>query len=324
MTNIPIYAEHHRGIVEIDEMKKEFKNSPYVEVIDKVYLKTKIEIKNGKLRIFPEELTTKSIITPLPIREQLKGATKNDLKLPVQYLEISRLIETLSEIGLQCIDATQKEGIFSWEDRAFIYYSFTDAGDELSGRYINCTFYVGGKDEKRKDRLISEFTGIVRDLYGILTTHDEQELEIKKKEPKQIIFDVALSFAGEQREYVRQVAERLESQGIKVFYDEFFESQLWGRNLLDYLKEVYYSKSDYCIMFISKEYTSKMWPTFEGKCANAKDLEEFGDYILPVEFEGTKMPGLDPGKKYLSASKYTPQQVADIFIKRFEEDQAAT
>jgi hypothetical protein len=94
-----------------------------------------------------------------------------------------------------------------------------------------------------------------------------------------------------------------------------------GKESLEYLREVYYSKSDYCIMFISKEYISKMWPAFEGKCANARDLEEFGNYILPVIFEGTKMLGLDPGKKYLSASKYTPLQVADIFIKRFEEDQ---
>ena len=323
MTNIPIYAEHHRGIVEIDELKREFKNSPYVDIIDEVYSKTKIAIKNGRLRIFPEQLATKSITTPSYIRDQLKGVTQNDLKLPVQYMEISRLIEALSEIGLQCIDATQKEGIFSWESRAFVYYSFTEAGNEISGRYVSCIFYVGGKDEKRKDRLISEFTAIVRNLFGILPSHGEPELEIKnkKKEPKQIIFDVALSFAGEQRDYVRQVAERLEGQGIKVFYDEFFESQLWGRNLPNYLKEVYYSKSDYCIMFISKDYTSKMWPAYEGKCANARDLEMFGDYILPVVFEGAKMPGLDPGKKYLNASKYTPQQIADIFIKRFEEDQ---
>jgi hypothetical protein len=253
MTNIPIYAEHHRGIVEIDELKREFKNSPYVEIIDEVYSKTKIAIKNGRLRIFPERLTTKSITTPPRIRDQLKGVTQNDLKLPAQYMEISRLIEALSEIGLQCIDATQKEGIFSWEGKAFVYYSFTEAGDEISGRYISCIFYVGGKDEKRKDRLISEFTAIVRNLYGILPSHDEPGIEIKKKEPKQIIFDVALSFAGEQRNYVRQVAERLEGQGIKVFYDEFFESQLWGRNLPNYLKEVYYSKSNYCIMFISKD-----------------------------------------------------------------------
>lgn len=74
-------------------------------------------------------------------------------------------------------------------------------------------------------------------------------------------------------------------------------------------------------MFISNDYISKMWPSFEGKCANARDLEEFGDYILPVVFEGARMPGIDPSKKYLSASKHSPQQIADIFIKRLEEDQ---
>jgi hypothetical protein len=130
-----------------------------------------------------------------------------------------------------------------------------------------------------------------------------------------------LSFAGEQRDYVRQVAEKLESSGLKVFYDEFFESQLWGKNLSEYLHNVYYSQSDYCIMFISNEYISKMWPSFEGKCANAMDLEEFGKYILPVVFEGAQMPGMDPDKRYLNASKYTPLQIAEIFIKRFAENQ---
>lgn len=34
-------------------------------------------------------------------------------------------------------------------------------------------------------------------------------------------FQVALSFAGEQRDYVRQVAENLKAKEIEVFYDEF-------------------------------------------------------------------------------------------------------
>jgi hypothetical protein len=324
MTNIPIYAHNHRGIINIDELRLEFKNSPYIEIIDEVYLKTKITIRNGKLRIFPEELSEGLLVITAQVKEQLEGVTQRDIKLPTQYLEISRLIEALSEIGLQCIDATQKEGIFCWEDKAIVYYNFADAGNEVLGRYIGCTFYVGGKDDKRKDRLVSEFTSLVKSLYGSLPLSlPSREETIKKKEHRQIIFDVALSFAGEQRDFVRQVAERLENQGLKVFYDEFFESQLWGRNLPEYLHDVYYSRSDYCIMFISNDYISKMWPSFEGKCANARDIEEFGNYILPVVFEGAKMPGMDPEKKYLSASKYSPIQIAEIFIKRFDEDQQA-
>jgi len=43
---------------------------------------------------------------------------------------------------------------------------------------------------------------------------------------------VALSFAGEDRGYVRSVAEGLKAKGVSVFYDEFEEVALWGENLL--------------------------------------------------------------------------------------------
>ena len=36
--------------------------------------------------------------------------------------------------------------------------------------------------------------------------------------------DVALSFAGENREYVEEVATVLRASGIKVFYDKFLET----------------------------------------------------------------------------------------------------
>jgi len=45
-------------------------------------------------------------------------------------------------------------------------------------------------------------------------------------------YDIALSFAGEDREYVEQVAILLKRFGVKVFYDKFEESNLWGKNLL--------------------------------------------------------------------------------------------
>lgn len=47
-----------------------------------------------------------------------------------------------------------------------------------------------------------------------------------KRETK---FDIALSFAGEDREYVDQVATILHSKGISVFYDLFEEVNLWGK-----------------------------------------------------------------------------------------------
>jgi len=144
---------------------------------------------------------------------------------------------------------------------------------------------------------------------------------IKKKVERNYEFDVALSFAGEQREYVERVAYKLESKGVKVFYDKFKNSQLWGKNLPEYLQAVYYSKSRFCIMFISIAYLKKMWPTHERKSATARDLEEFGDYILPVIFEEVDIPGLDKYRGYLDARKIGPDQVVEIFLKKLELDE---
>ena len=41
-------------------------------------------------------------------------------------------------------------------------------------------------------------------------------------------YDIVLSFAGEQRAYVEEVAQLLKNKGVNVFYDKFNEIELWG------------------------------------------------------------------------------------------------
>ena len=62
-------------------------------------------------------------------------------------------------------------------------------------------------------------------------------------------YEIALSFAGEDREYVDQVANLLKHDNIKVFYDIFEEANLWGKNLYDYLCDIYQNKKNY-IFFV--------------------------------------------------------------------------
>ena len=76
-------------------------------------------------------------------------------------------------------------------------------------------------------------------------------------------------------------------------------------------------------MFISNDYLRKMWPVHERKSATARDLEEFGEYILPVIFEDVDVPGLDKYKGYLDARKLGPADIADAFLeklKKYEEE----
>ena len=48
-------------------------------------------------------------------------------------------------------------------------------------------------------------------------------------------YDVVLSFAGEDREYVDFIANELKAKGVRVFYDKFETVKLWGKDLYQYL-----------------------------------------------------------------------------------------
>jgi hypothetical protein len=52
-------------------------------------------------------------------------------------------------------------------------------------------------------------------------------------------FDVALSFAGEDREYVGTIANQLRARGIRLFYDQYEQVTLWGKDLYEHLDDVY-------------------------------------------------------------------------------------
>ncbi len=51
---------------------------------------------------------------------------------------------------------------------------------------------------------------------------------------KTMAYDVVLSFAGENRPVVSQLAAVLDARGIRVFYDEFEQAALWGKDLYGY------------------------------------------------------------------------------------------
>lgn len=88
----------------------------------------------------------------------------------------------------------------------------------------------------------------------------------------QFEYDVALSFAGEQREYVERVAKFLKSKDIRVFYDRDVQSVLWGKNLSVALEEIYLDKAQYCIIFISSDYAKKEWTCLEVSAAMERML----------------------------------------------------
>jgi len=133
---------------------------------------------------------------------------------------------------------------------------------------------------------------------------------------KEDMYQIGLSFAGEERKFVEEVAEHLRNNGIKVFYDNYEKIDLWGKDLYHHLNEVYKSKCEYCIIFISENYAKKLWTNHELKSAQARAFKENREYILPVRFDETKLPGLNDTVGYISIKNETPISIAELAIKK--------
>ncbi|MCP4267957.1 MAG: TIR domain-containing protein [Candidatus Brocadiaceae bacterium] len=130
------------------------------------------------------------------------------------------------------------------------------------------------------------------------------------------IYDISLSFAGEDRDYVEAVATALRQAGVKVFYDKHEEAEMWGKDLYRHLDEVYRKQSKYCVVFASKNYAKKLWTNHELRSAQARALEKSEEYILPARFDDTDIPGLPQTVSYISLQQLTPDAFSSLVLKK--------
>lgn len=129
-------------------------------------------------------------------------------------------------------------------------------------------------------------------------------------------YDVCLSFAGEARTYVEQVARRLKAANVRVFYDTDEKANLWGKDLYTHLDEIYRLQARYCVLFASKWYAEKRWTAHERQSAQARTFMSNREYILPARFDDTAIPGLRPTVGYIDLRKTTAVQLAKLIIKK--------
>ncbi len=129
-------------------------------------------------------------------------------------------------------------------------------------------------------------------------------------------FEVALSFANEDRAYVSEVAGLLKEQGVKVFYDEFYQADMWGMNLTEYLDDVYRRRARYAVIFLSRAYVEKPWTRLERRSALARALDETNPYVLPVRLDDSEVPGLSPTIGFVDARQIRAPRLAQLIVQR--------
>ena len=129
-------------------------------------------------------------------------------------------------------------------------------------------------------------------------------------------FDVVLSFAGGDREYVRRVAQYLLKKNVSIFYDEKEQAQLWGKDLAEHFELLYSRSGKYCVIFISKEYVTKSWTRLERRAALSRALNEREEYILPARFYETEVPGIPSTVGYISLIDRSPAGLGRLILEK--------
>lgn len=126
------------------------------------------------------------------------------------------------------------------------------------------------------------------------------------------IFDLAFSFAGEDRHYVKEVKDACEKLGLTVYYDEDRKIDQWGKSFLGEQRKVYSGyKTKHFVPFISRHYFAKPVPTDEFKSALMESTKR-SQYILPIKLDNSEIAVeyLHRDTQYLKKDEYTPEQLA--------------
>lgn len=129
-------------------------------------------------------------------------------------------------------------------------------------------------------------------------------------------FDVALSFAGEDRSHADALAAILRDEGVRVFYDRYEQATLWGKDLYQHLQTIYRDRAAYCVIFASQSYAAKLWTKHELRQAQERAFRESREYLLPLRLDDTKIPGVPETTGYLDLRQIGLRAVAALLLEK--------
>lgn len=129
-------------------------------------------------------------------------------------------------------------------------------------------------------------------------------------------YDVALTYAGEDRGYVERVAVECERLGVRVFYDRSLTHHLWGNDLNVDCLNAYRHESSFVVAFISEYYLAKRWTKKEFEAARGAPEARIYDYLLPARFGISESPGMPSDIADVDLRQISAEMLAEIIFQK--------
>ena len=133
-------------------------------------------------------------------------------------------------------------------------------------------------------------------------------------------FQVALSFPGEKRDFVRQVADLLAAALGKdsILYDEYLTAELARPNLDVHLGNLYRFQSELLVPFYCADYERKKWCKLEWR-AMREIIHNLHDHqVMPFRFDDTEIEGVFSIDGYVKIAGRNPKDITDLILQRVQ------
>jgi hypothetical protein len=129
-----------------------------------------------------------------------------------------------------------------------------------------------------------------------------------------MLYDFAVSYASEQREYVKRFVQFLKNKKYHVYYDREEQSKMTGKLLHEELSEIYSKKSKVRVIFLSKEYIRKDFTRFESEIILAENVYEKRKMFI-FKFDDVSLSGLNRNIVYSNIHEFPePEDYAKLLL----------
>lgn len=133
-------------------------------------------------------------------------------------------------------------------------------------------------------------------------------------------FEVALSFPGEVRSLVEQIALELERRigPNSYFYDNNYVSQLARPSLDTLLQDIYRNRSKLVVVFLGGDYHKKDWCGIEFRAIKEIIMERDHKRIMFIRTDDGSVDGVFKTDGYVDARCFSPADLAGFINERSE------
>src|ERR1043166_3312984 len=131
-------------------------------------------------------------------------------------------------------------------------------------------------------------------------------------------FRIALSYAGEKRDFVEQVAAILALRfgEAAILYDKFHQGEFSRSDLAFYLPDLYEKEAELVVAVFCPDYENKEWCGLERNATFGLIKKRKASEVMLTRFNHVEGKGLRGLAGYTDLDELMPEQAASVILER--------